>query len=119
MKIKFGFVTLIAAVLLSTHVNAGNYRQQNHYKVTVINITKGISFTLLLATTHNRDICLFEVGKSASEEVFRVTEDGNIAPLTELLSESHNVHSTASTVAYLLRDNQLKLMIRKNLKELV
>jgi len=97
MKIKFGFVTLIAAALLSTQVNAGDNYWQNHYKITVTNITKGISFTPLLASTHNRKISIFEIGESASEEVSRVAEGGDIAPLTELLSDSNNVHSTASS----------------------
>lgn len=111
MKIKFGFVALIAVTLLSTQVNADRNHGQNHYKVTVTNITKGISFTPLLASTHNRKVSLFEVGESASEEVSRVAEGGDIASLTKLLSESNNVHSTASSSGLLAPGESVEIEI--------
>lgn len=97
MKIKFSFITLIAATLLSAHVNAGGNHWQNQYKVTVTNITKGISFTPLLASTHNRKVSLFEVGEAASDEVSRVAEGGDIMPLNDILLDSNYVHSTTSS----------------------
>jgi len=111
MKIKFGFATLLAATLLSSQVHADSNYWQKHYKITVTNITKGISFTPILASTHNRKIGLFEVGESASEEVSRVAEGGDIAPLNELLSDSNNVHATASSNGLLAPGQSVEIEI--------
>jgi spondin N len=76
---------------------------KNNFKVTVTNITRGESFTPILATTHKQAFSLFELGQPASEELSTLAESGNITPLNELFDAHPKlVRDTISTDGLLL-----------------
>lgn len=86
----------VSALALSS-TQALAYDHDREYKVTLTNITKGISFTPFLAATHNRRVGLFEVGEPASPEVGRVAEGGDTGPLAEVLADTGLVFDVEST----------------------
>jgi len=116
MNIHSKIVLFAMTVFLSMQVSAGSYYSQGGYKITVTNITKGISFTPFLAATHNRHESFFSVGESVSDEVSRVAEGGDISALNDQLTDSANVHSTASTGALLMPGESVELMIDSSRK---
>lgn len=68
------------------------------YEVTVTNITKGQSFTPILATTHHKEFQLFELGQEASGELALLAEGGDINPLKATLdTATYDVSQTATT----------------------
>ena len=73
------------------------YSAEKEYEVTVTNLTKGQSFTPILAAAHTRSISFFELGAPASEELATLAEAGNIAPLKAVLDDSSRVGGTASS----------------------
>jgi len=77
----FLFVSVCA---LSTQVQADNFT----YEISITNLTRGQSFTPILAATHRRGVQLFTLGHSASEELATLAEGGNTAPLTGLLEST-------------------------------
>lgn len=82
--------------LCASIASADNYAGRI-YEITVINITKGQSFTPILAATHKRGIQLFELGDVSSDELATLAESGNVAPLKMLLDESELVKDTVNT----------------------
>ena len=55
------------------------------FVVTVTNLTRGQQFTPLLVATHRGGVTLFELGSPASDALQILAEEGNTAPLTDLL----------------------------------
>jgi hypothetical protein len=84
--------TLLAGATLAQAQTAGKT-----FAVTITNITKGVSFTPVLAATHSDDIAFFEVGTPASEELSIIAEGGNIVPLMDLLLVSDAVADVEAT----------------------
>jgi len=111
MKIHTKLFALIVAITLSFQVSAGSGHGEKSYKVTVTNITKGISFTPFLAATHNRHVNLFSLGEPVSDEVSRVAEGGDISGLQAVLDDSNSVHATVSTAGLLMPGQSVELMI--------
>jgi hypothetical protein len=105
--------SIAAAVLLTTAsaVNAESYATEAHYKVSITNITKGISFTPLIAATHKPALSLFELGEPASNEIVQIAEGGNTAPLAEQLNSSSHVFSTATSEGLLMPGETVMLDI--------
>ena len=64
---------------------AGNYR------VTVYNLTSSQPFTPPLVATHTTGVRMFNVGQPASEGIKEIAENGNLGPLSDLLSGSEEV----------------------------
>ncbi|WP_020405352.1 spondin domain-containing protein [Hahella ganghwensis] len=95
---KFVSIAATALLVASSAVSAGGYGHTQTYKVVVTNITKGISFTPILAATHKSSVQYFELGEPASEELSLLAEGGDTGPLNAVLdSLPHQVHSTAVT----------------------
>jgi len=118
MKIQIRVFLVFVATLLSFQAVATS-QQGDHarsYRVTITNITKGISFTPFLAATHNRHVNLFSLGDPASNEVSRVAEGGDISGLNTELSESNHVHSTANSDGLLMPGESLAITIDGNQK---
>ncbi len=91
-----------AVLVASTSVYAGGYGKVQTYKVEVTNITKGISFTPILAATHKSSIRYFELGEPASEELSLLAEGGDTGPLAAVLNGMpHKVYATAGTAGLL------------------
>jgi len=103
-----GFALLTCAAAFSSVTQA---QVEQVYSVTVTNLTKGISFTPLLTTTHNKDVKLFEVGQVASDELSRVAEGGVVSVLKDSLDLSDNVASTHTTSGLLLPGKSINYTI--------
>jgi hypothetical protein len=68
------------------------------YEITVTNITKGQTFTPILAATHKPDISIYTLGSAASDELAALAESGNPGPLSDmLLAHPDSVSGTAHT----------------------
>ncbi|TQV89726.1 spondin domain-containing protein [Aliikangiella coralliicola] len=124
MKTRTSVVFIVLATLMSFNVFASSqYKHKYHaanYKVTITNVTKGISFTPFLAATHNRKINLFTIGEVASFEVSRVAEGGDISGLNAVLDQSDNVLATESSAGLLAPGQSVMLKIKgsKNFRKL-
>ncbi len=80
----FAALGLAFGLMAATTANAdGAYNRK--YEVTITNITRGQTFTPILVATHSARIGLFELGAPAGEPLEILAEDGNTAPLTEVL----------------------------------
>lgn len=104
MKTITKLLPLVATVFLSSavlNVEAKSYSADKSFKVTVTNLTKGMSFTPILVATHDKYVNLFSLGNEASASLARVAEGGDIGPLNNELSESNHVHSTNSSAGLL------------------
>ncbi|GLQ72779.1 spondin domain-containing protein [Vibrio penaeicida] len=97
--------TLISLALFSLSpsllANSYYYHQERVYEVTVTNLTKGISFTPFLGATHLPRHQLFQLGEPVSDNVERVAEGGDIAPLQAQLDGSNYVSATSSSAGLL------------------
>jgi len=109
MKIKLKNTVLTTLALLATHVSATSYART--FEVTITNLTKGVSFTPLLVSTHNKRLSLFELGQPASEEVGRIAEGGDISGLNDQLSASSMVRDTASSEGLLAPGQSVTLTV--------
>ncbi len=61
------------------------------YVVTVTNLTRGQQFTPILVATHRGGVRLFAAGSPASAALQTLAEEGNTAPLTDLLQQTPGV----------------------------
>ncbi len=71
--------SLAATVFFTTTASAASF------EVTVTNLTRGQQFTPLLVATHRGGVRLFDPGSPASDALQILAEEGNTAPLTDLL----------------------------------
>lgn len=114
MKLKISVLLLVLGsfISLSTTANQyGYYHAKKQYKVTITNITKGVSFTPLLAATHNRNTQFFAIGEPASEAVSRIAEGGDISVLKTMLDDSESVFSTTNSEGLLAPGASVELML--------
>ena len=92
---------IITAAAFSFQASANNWHYEQNYKVTITNITKGISFTPLLGATHKRHLSFFNIGESASQNIINIAEGGDISGLNEELSGSNYVYDTSASAGLL------------------
>lgn len=64
------------------------------YRVTLVDIAPGQPLSPPVAATHQRGTHLFSVGKSASDQLAAVAQDGNPQPLVTALTGNPNVTRT-------------------------
>lgn len=76
---------------VETTVAEGRYEVQPLYSVSVTNLTTGQPFTPPVLVTHSSRLRLWRYGRSASDEVQAIAENGNLAPMLERLGESRSV----------------------------
>lgn len=108
---------IASAILTTTAVQANNhynFKKSNKYEVTITNITKNVLFTPILAVTHKKEISLYQVGEVASEALGALAEGGNVAPLTEMLSESPLVSDTKDSGAPLTPGSSVTIEVTAN-----
>lgn len=75
---------------------AADAAPMEEFEITVKNLTSGVQhFTPPLITIHRRAEDLFTVGKAASFELKEIAENGNLAPMLDLLGGSKHVSSLA------------------------
>ena len=114
MKFKLPLLLLVLSLVISVSATAnqyGYYHAKKQYKITVTNITKGVSFTPLLTAVHNRNASFFKVGEAASEPVSRIAEGGDISVLKTILDDSSNVFSTTNSEGLLAPGASVELML--------
>ncbi|MGI2259339.1 spondin domain-containing protein [Shewanella sp. GXUN23E] len=91
----------ISALLIVSAISAfpvmADHPGQQRYEVTVTNLTRGISFTPFFAASHRAGVSLFTLGESASEELARVAEGGDISGLTAQWQANNRVLMTTNT----------------------
>ena len=119
MKLKFSMLLLVLSSIISLGATADKYDNKHankQYKVTITNLTKGISFTPLLAATHNRHARFFTVGEPASEMVSRIAEGGDISMLKTALDDSDNVFSTTNSQGLLAPGASVELTLESHRK---
>lgn len=93
MKFCKSLVILTAAASIAFSVHA-KYGYETSYKVTIKNISKGLSFTPLLTASHNSAFSVFNIGEQASEHVARIAEGGDISGLAEQFDSSEYVYAS-------------------------
>lgn len=86
----------LLALTLITSLFSGNVWAQT-YEVTITNMTKSQSFTPTLVTAHRPESLLFTAGQPASAELEILAEEGNVAPLTDVLNANSNVIDVANS----------------------
>lgn len=92
------------AIMLSLLVSANiaSADKMRYYKVSVTNITKGQTFTPILAATLKKSSSLFTLGQPASLPLELLAEGGDTAPLTEHIQDSPEQMGEVLTVPGLL-----------------
>ncbi|MEQ1591585.1 MAG: spondin domain-containing protein [Thiobacillaceae bacterium] len=68
-----------------------------NFDVTITNITRGITFTPFLVTTHKPAVSLFTLGSPASPELSALAEGGDTAPLKALLKGNSRVRDVQTS----------------------
>lgn len=84
---KLTALLLASACVLSTQAMADKFT----YEISITNLTRGQSFTPILAATHRRGLHLFTLGSPASDELATLAEGGDTGPLTTVLESAHKV----------------------------
>jgi hypothetical protein len=69
----------------------GGENASRRYRVTVANLTDGQSFTPPAVAAHRPSVEVFSVGEPANEAVQQIAENGNLAPLLELVESSSDI----------------------------
>lgn len=90
----FSVVALAGAVAMASSVASASERT---YRVTITNITKGLSFTPSIVASHNKATRFFSVGDPASESLAAMAEGGDIVPLMNDYLANDRVHDIQST----------------------
>ena len=66
------------------------------YEVTVTNLTRGTSFTPILAATHRQQLNFLQLGQPASAELTSVAEAGDTGPLSDTILSTPFASSASS-----------------------
>lgn len=102
MKIAYVFSTALLALsaIVGSAANADDVNQRNRsYEVRIVNITKDQVFSPPVLVTHSKRIALFKVGEEALHELVLVAEDGNGAPLADLVRTLPQVADAQANMA--------------------
>ncbi len=86
---------LVAGVAVPAGASGSNTRT---YEVTITNVNATQWFTPPVVATHSNAFDLFRRGHAASDEIKEVAENGNLAPLVEVLEASPHVRSVVVAV---------------------
>jgi hypothetical protein len=84
---------LMAVTSFSAHAETND---QVSYEVTVTNLTRGISFTPILAATHLQHVHFLEFGQPASSQLTSVAEAGDTGPLNSMILATPDADSASS-----------------------
>ncbi len=103
--ILLAMVSLIT--LAASSASANGYATR--YEVTITNITKGQTFTPILAATHSPSISIFELGSPASTELEILAEGGDTAPLAGVIDAAGG--STTASEGLLAPGESVSLVV--------
>jgi len=82
------------------------------YQVTITNITRGVSFTPILAVTHKAGSPLFDLGATPSDELSAIAEGGNTMPFKDMLFANGMAMDSASSAGLLAPGASVSLMVK-------
>ncbi|HUT41919.1 MAG TPA: spondin domain-containing protein [Gammaproteobacteria bacterium] len=101
-KTQLSIMAGLATALLGSAALAADSGHGNTYDVTITNLTRGVSFTPILAASHRpADHLLFNAGEAASEALAALAEGGDTMPLNDALDANPIVSSTATSAGLL------------------
>ena len=86
---------LLAIAGLVLAAGAAMAQPAPEYEVTIYNLTAGQPLSPPVVVTHSRDVAIFRVGEAALPELATLAEDGNPAPLADLLASLPQVADVA------------------------
>jgi hypothetical protein len=89
--VALGGLALGDATVLAQN-DGGNARA---YRVTVANLTRGQPFTPPAVALHRPGVEVFSVGDPANEPTKEIAENGNLGPLSTLISETNAIRGSA------------------------
>ena len=89
----------LLSLLIATVASADGHDDQLTYEVTIVNLTEGQPFTPPLIATHTRDIQMFQRNKPANIGIQEIAENGNLAPMIEILEGSDAVSDHVVAIA--------------------
>ena len=89
-------ITLLTGTTLLASNSEGNRNSQSTYEITITNITRGQTFTPILAASHQHGIRIFSVGQPATAELALLAESGNTVPLAERLRSTAGVEEVTT-----------------------
>lgn len=110
MKFSKSLLVLAATASLGFQATAAHH-DPDTYKVTITNITKGISFTPLLTASHKQALSFFHIGEQASMHIANIAEGGDISGLASELSSSNKVFDLTNSEGLLGPGMSVELMI--------
>lgn len=112
MRTFFAAVAVGAACISGTVLADGEGHKRT-YEITVTNLTRGQSFTPILAASHRPDSHpFFSVGEPASDAFAALAEDGNTGPLNTLLEENPRVRHTSTSSGLLDPGQSVSIKIK-------
>lgn len=103
---------VMGCVLSLCSVFAGTAMADESYRVTVTNISHGISFTPVLAITHKAGAHLFELGAPASDELAAIAEGGATTPFKDKLFAAGVAKDAASSAGLLAPGASVSLTLK-------
>ena len=112
--IKLASVGLVLA--MSTNVAIASDDDKGMYAVTITNLTKGQTFTPILAASTRQGSHVFNLGSPASDELEIIAESGNNQPLANKLTSEGNALDTASSGALLGPGQSVTLKVKMSEK---
>jgi Spondin_N len=116
---KLSYIAL-ACALASTSAMAEDNRANGSrpagklFEVTITNLTRGQSFTPLLAATHSPRLSFFTLGEPATPGLALLAEAGDTSLLASELASTGGVSETATNGALLLPGATVSIRIRAN-----
>ena len=97
MKLRLLSLGVIVTALVVSQLIAG----AASFEVTITNLTRGQQLTPILVASHKAGVKLFDLGQPASPQLAILAEEGNVAPLADLLNSMPEVLDTADSGALL------------------
>ncbi len=89
-------LSLLLTAALASGVSYAGGSNEATYRVTIVNLTDGQPLTPPLLATHGRATGIFSVGDEASVGLQEIAENGNLAPLMDLLNDDSQVHDVVA-----------------------
>lgn len=88
--LRGALLAALASLLLTTGALADG--RVSTYEVTITNLTGGQPFSPPVLVTHRAPLSLFSVGEPASTGIQQIAENGNSAPLVDMLAGNRYVY---------------------------
>jgi Spondin_N len=114
MRQSIHLAALAAATLFAATTLPARADHIVSYEVTITNTTYNQRFTPLLLATHRPTVAIFQAGEPASPQLRSLAEEGNVAPLKEVLDGLRDVTATAAGNALLEPGKSITFRIKAN-----